>query len=162
MERFKIIKNLGDGTFGSVSKAVIKDTGEIVAIKKMKKKFFSWEECLDLREIKVLRKYTHPNIVRLKEVIRANDELHLVFEFCEKNIVQMMSELLTPLSEHQIKDIMRQILTGLAELHKKGFFHRDMKPDNILLSEGVYKIADFGLAREIRSQPPYTDYVATR
>ncbi|CAG9313088.1 unnamed protein product [Blepharisma stoltei] len=162
MERYKVIKNLGDGTYGSVSKAVIKDTGEIVAIKKMKKKFYSWEECLELREIKVLRKITHPNIVRLKEVIRANDELHLVFEYCEKNIIQMMNELSSPMTELQIKDLILQVLNGLSELHRKGFFHRDMKPDNILVNEGTYKIADFGLAREIRSQPPYTDYVATR
>jgi len=100
--------------------------------------------------------------VRLKEVIRANDELHLVFEYCEKNIIQMMNEFSSPMTESQIKDLILQVLNGLSELHRKGFFHRDMKPDNILVNEGTYKIADFGLAREIRSQPPYTDYVATR
>jgi len=46
----------------------------------MKKKFFSWEECINLREIKSLRKITHPNIVKLKEVIRANNELYMIFE----------------------------------------------------------------------------------
>jgi len=162
MERYQVTKLLGNGTYGSVSRGVVKTSGEVVAIKKMKKKFFSWEECLELREIKVLRKVTHPNIVKLKEVIRAQDELHLIFEYCEKNLVELMQERTSPLPEPQIQEIITQILRGLTALHKAGFFHRDMKPDNVLVSNSTYKIADFGLAREIRSQPPYTEYVSTR
>jgi len=49
-------------------------------------------------------------------------------------------------------------------MHKHGFFHRDLKPENLLMNEnnGTVKISDFGLAREIRSKPPFTDYVTTR
>ena len=47
-------------------------------------------------------------------------------------------------------------------MHKHGFFHRDMKPENLLVKGDLVKIADFGLAREIRSRPPFTDYVSTR
>lgn len=51
----------------------------------------------------------------------------------------------------------------MAYCHKQGFFHRDMKPENMLVNEQEQvKLADFGLAREIRSRPPYTDYVSTR
>ncbi|XP_064412503.1 serine/threonine-protein kinase ICK isoform X2 [Latimeria chalumnae] len=58
---------------------------------------------------------------------------------------------------------MYQIQQGLAFIHKHGFFHRDMKPENLLcIGPELVKIADFGLAREIRSRPPYTDYVSTR
>ena len=57
-----------------------------------------------------------------------------------------------------------QLIDGLAHMHKFGFFHRDIKPENLLCNtDGTdLKIADFGLAREIRSRPPYTDYVSTR
>ena len=55
-------------------------------------------------------------------------------------------------------------MQGLAYIHKQGFFHRDLKPENMLYHEATdsIKLADFGLAREIRSKPPYTDYVSTR
>ena len=86
MDKYKIVKTLGDGTYGSVVKAVNKATNEEVAIKKMKKKFYSWEECMALREIKSLRKLNHCNIVKLKEVIRVNDDLYFVFEYMEQNV----------------------------------------------------------------------------
>lgn len=162
MERYKITKTLGDGTYGSVVKAINKQTNEEVAIKKMKKKFYSWEECMALREIKSLRKMNHASIVKLKEVIRVNDDLYFVFEFMEQNIYQLMKDRTTNFPENQIKSIMYQTLTGLAYMHKHGFFHRDMKPENMLAKGELVKIADFGLAREIRSRPPFTDYVSTR
>lgn len=54
----------------------------------MKQKFYSWEECMALREIKSLRKLNHKNIVKLKEVIRVNDDLYFVFEYLDQNIYQ--------------------------------------------------------------------------
>lgn len=88
MDRFRITEVIGDGSFGTVMKGTIVSTGEVVAVKKMKQKFFSWEECLNLREITVLRKITHPNIVKLREVVRAQNDLHLIFEYCEMNLVE--------------------------------------------------------------------------
>lgn len=65
--------------------------------------------------------------------------------------------------EPVIRNMVYQVLQGLAFMHKHGFFHRDMKPENLLcMGPELIKIADFGLAREIRSRPPYTDYVSTR
>ena len=162
MDKYKIIKTLGDGTYGSVVKAVNINSKEEVAIKKMKKKFYSWEECMALREIKSLRKLNHQQIVKLKEVIRVNDDLYFVFEYMEQNIYQLMKERKSGFPEHEIKSIMYQSLLGLAYMHKHGFFHRDMKPENLLVKTDAVKIADFGLAREIRSRPPFTDYVSTR
>merc|ERR1719397_1622275 len=54
------------------------------------------------------------------------------------------------------------MLQAMSYMHKHGYFHRDMKPENVLVSNGQIKIADFGLAREVRSRPPYTNYVSTR
>ena len=82
MNRYKVTKQLGDGTYGSVLKAVNRSTHEVVAIKKMKKKFYTWEECMQLREVNSLRSLTTLTLL-LKEVIRENDELFFVFEFME-------------------------------------------------------------------------------
>ena len=162
MNRYQLTKALGDGTYGSVSKGVNKQTGEVVAIKKMKKKFYSFEECVQLREVKSLKKLNHPNIVKLREVIRANDELYFVFECMDSNLYEMMRGRDRHFSENYIRNAMYQIFQGLAFMHKNGFFHRDIKPENILCRGDQLKIADFGLAREIRSKPPYTEYVSTR
>jgi len=162
MNRYKTIKKLGDGTYGSVVKAVNKQTGELVAIKILKRKYKTWEECIQLREIKSLKKLNHPNIVKLKEVIRENDMLYLVFEFLEQNVYQLMKERQKHFPEARIRNIVYQIMQGLAYMHKMGFMHRDMKPENLLAIRDTIKIADFGLAREIRSRPPFTDYVSTR
>jgi protein kinase len=62
---------------------------DIVAIKKMKQKYHNWDECLQLKEIKSLRKLQHPNLIRLQEVLRLNDELYLVFDFLEYNLFQV-------------------------------------------------------------------------
>lgn len=163
MNRYTINKQLGDGTYGSVLLATCVETNEKVAIKKMKKKYYSWDECLNLREVKSLRKLNHANIVKLKEVIRENDQLFFVFEFMKENLYQMMKDRDKLFPESVIRNVMYQVLQGLAFMHKHGFFHRDMKPENLLCSgPDCVKIADFGLAREIRSRPPYTDYVSTR
>lgn len=162
MNRYKVTKVLGDGTYGSVLRAQNKSTGEWVAIKKMKQKYYSWEECMKLREINSLRKLLHPNIVKLKEVIRENDELHLVFEFMEANLYEYMKARVRPLPESRVRNIMFQTLQAVHHVHKNGYFHRDMKPENLLVSGDTVKLADFGLAREIRARPPFTDYVSTR
>ena len=67
----------------------MRETGELVAIKKMKKKFYTWEECMSLREIKALRKLYNNNIVRLRELIRMKDEFFFVFEYIEKNLFEI-------------------------------------------------------------------------
>lgn len=161
MKRYKEISELGNGSFGIVTKCKDKETGELVAIKKMKQKFKSFAECLELKEVKSLRKIQHENVVTLKEVFRENEYLHLVFELCKDSLLNVINEQ-SPLSEDRIADILTQLITGISHIHNQGFFHRDIKPENVMFSGDILKIVDFGLAREIRSRPPYTNYAGTR
>lgn len=62
----------------------------------------------------------------------------------------------------EIRNIVFQTLQALNYMHRHGFFHRDLKPENLLEMDGTVKIADFGLARDIRAKPPFTEYVSTR
>ncbi|CAN8274517.1 unnamed protein product [Cochlearia groenlandica] len=128
----------------------------------MKKKYYSWDECINLREVKSLRRMNHPNIVKLKEVIRENDILYFVFEYMECNLYQLMKDRQKLFSEAGIRNWCFQVFQGLSYMHQRGYFHRDLKPENLLVSKDIIKIADFGLAREVNSSPPFTDYVSTR
>ena len=81
----------------------------------------------------------------------------------DKDLFQLMKSFEPKhIPENKIKDLIYQTLQGLSFMHKYGFFHRDIKPENLLLTNDKIKIADFGLAREIRTLPPYTEYVSTR
>ncbi|KAK1948314.1 Serine/threonine-protein kinase ICK [Phytophthora citrophthora] len=187
MNRYEILDRVGDGAFGEVSRARSLKTQEIVAVKKIKALFPTWEECLQLRELKSLRVLRHENIVLLKEVIRDKEELYFVFEYLQTSLFRVMrnlknhggsnsssvgaeansssepSSLPHPwFSNAQVRSIMFQLFSGLAYMHKHGYFHRDIKPENLLCHDDTLKIADLGQAREIRSRPPFTDYVSTR
>ena len=184
MKKYQIIKVLGDGTYGTVYEAINKETGIKVAIKTMKDKMNSLEECLDLTEVKALRQLNHKNIVKLKELIRepSSNKLSLIFEHCDCNLLEFMEKYqknkkLIP--EQIIIEIIYQILSGLSYLHSKNFMHRDLKPENILLILNEYdinsniknninkikiKIADFGTVKEVpkNKNNDLTDYVSTR
>ncbi|EGW05075.1 Serine/threonine-protein kinase MAK [Cricetulus griseus] len=68
------------------------ESGELVAIKRMKRKFYSWDECMNLREVKSLKKLNHANVIKLKEVIRENDHLYFIFEYMKENLYQLMKD----------------------------------------------------------------------
>ena len=167
MNRFKHLHVIGEGSFGVVYLAEEQKTKSLVAIKKMKRRYNSWEECMNLREVRSLRRLRNPFIIKLREVFREENQLHLVFDYMESNLFKHYSskykEQGKQIPEEFIRKTVYQTLKGIAHLHDKGFFHRDLKPENLLVdSNGDIKIADFGLAREIRSMPPYTDYISTR
>lgn len=103
MNRYTTLKQLGDGTYGSVMMGRSNESGELVAIKRMKRKFYSWEECMNLREVKSLKKLNHANVVKLKEVIRENDHLYFVFEYMKENLYQLMKDRFLP-SRHEARE----------------------------------------------------------
>ena len=174
MEKYEVIKRLGGGSFADVYLGKELATSDLVAIKVLKKKYRKLDQCYELREVQSLQKLCkeslssqkgYDNIIKLKEIIfeKKNGKLSLVFEYMETDLYELMKKRSpSRLSEDEIKDITYQILLGLFHMHKYGFFHRDMKPENLLLTGKKVKIADFGLAREIRSIPPFTEYVSTR
>jgi len=112
MEKYKIIEVSGKGSFGEVFKAVNRENGEIVAIKTMKEKFSTWEECMNLRELKSLRKLQHKNVVKLKEVLKVQSTLSFVFEHVDQDIYKLYENHKkegTRLSEPEVRSIFYQL-----------------------------------------------------
>ena len=172
MNKYEIIKGIGDGTYGNVYEAINKITKEKVAIKKLKQKIDSWEKCMNQNEVYFLRKLNHPNIIKLLEVIKEkNDNISLVFEYCDCNLYELIKshkKKQSPIPESQIQHIIYSITLGLSHIHSNNIMHRDLKPENILVCGNEIKIADFGSAREIPKYNQYnemnslTDYICTR
>ena len=170
MNKYQIIKIIGDGTYGQVYEGINKETNKKVAIKKLKNKMSSWEDCILQNEVRFLRKLNHENVVKLLEVIREqNSDVSYIFEYCDCNLFQFIENHRKQkmfISEMKIRNIIYQIVCGVKYLHSCNIMHRDLKPENILMiiNNNLIKIADFGTAKEI---PEYknnslTDYVCTR
>ncbi|KAF7684337.1 putative serine/threonine-protein kinase KIN28 like protein [Astathelohania contejeani] len=122
-----------------------------VAIKKIKKNTRSnGIEVSAIREIKVLKRISHDNLIKMYEVFADNGSIHLVLEYLEGTLEDIIKNSSVIIMPGDIKAWMKMILQGLGALHDKWILHRDMKPNNILVgSNGGIKIADMGLSREI-------------
>jgi len=121
--------------------------GVIVALKRIK--LDDDEEGVPssaLREICLLRELKHKNVVRLLDVLHTEKKLTLVFEYCSLDLKRYF-ELRGRLNPTDTSTLFYQLLKGLAYCHSKSVLHRDLKPQNLLVHEGILKLADFGLAR---------------
>lgn len=141
--------NLGEGTYGVVYKAIDQRNNEIVALKRIRLEVE--DEGIPstaLREISLLRELEHDNIVQLKDCVQSEGKLYLVFEFLDRDLKKYMESCSGMLSPILVKSYLFQICRGLAFCHARGVLHRDLKPQNLLVSkDGRLKLADFGLAR---------------
>ncbi|KAM0714542.1 hypothetical protein Q7P37_009838 [Cladosporium fusiforme] len=170
LERYNIIRKIGEGAYGVVYKATPKYSEGEVAIKIVKHLDDKLVRSRTLREIKILHYLRHDNITALVDAIRPYDltmfsEACFVQEFMPHNLSQIISA--QSLSEHHISYLTHQIFCGLSAVHTAHIIHQDLKPDNILVKENWdLKICDFGLARAERTTEKSfrhkTQYVATR
>ncbi|KAL6245255.1 serine/threonine protein kinase, CMGC, CDC2/CDK subfamily [Rhinocladiella similis] len=183
IQEYEYLSKLGEGTFGEVSKARSKKTGQLVALKKIlmhnEKDGFP---ITALREIKLLKQLDHINILKLEEMAverpknaSKKPSMFMVMPYMDHDLSGLLENPDVNFSEAQIKCYMKQLLEGCAYLHENKILHRDMKAANLLINNrGILQIADFGLARPYHDDPPrpghgggeatreYTTLVVTR
>lgn len=157
IDNYSIIDKVGSGTYGEVFKCQHKVTKDIVALKKLRsdveKNGFP---VTSIREMKILRMLRHPNVVALKEIVSSKappkegkrPPLYFAFEYMEHDLSGLLNHPRVKFSRTQIQCYMRQLLCGVAYMHRNKIIHRDIKASNLLLNnQGMLKIADFGLSR---------------
>ncbi|KAL8247083.1 hypothetical protein R6Q59_008299 [Mikania micrantha] len=163
--KFDRCMQIGQGTYSNVYRACDLKTGRMMALKKVRFDNFQPESVRFMaREIKVLRKLDHPNIMKLEGIItsRLSSNIYLVFEYMEHDLAGLVSSPNIRFTDSQIKCFMQQLLKGVEHFHSRGILHRDIKTSNILVNnEGQLKIADFGLANFVSNRQPLTSRVVT-
>lgn len=145
---YKVGAVIGEGGFAKVRIGRCMKSGELRAIKTMKKdenyaKLFG-------REIAIIKKVEHPNIVKTYDVFETNTEIHIVMEYMQGGMLYDAIEDRVVFEEGDVVMFMCELLDGLIYLHESGIVHRDLKPENILCTSQKFplhvKIADFGLS----------------
>jgi len=158
---------IGEGTFANVYEGVQISTGRKVAIKKIKmRKSNDGFDLTAIREIKFLQELKHPNIIELIEVFSKKTNLNLVLEYLDSDLEMIIKAKDVVFSVADIKSWMIMTLRGLYHCHRSFVLHRDLKPNNLLISStGQLKLADFGLSRDYGESDPnvlMTSQVVTR
>mmetsp|Transcript_16335 Transcript_16335/g.24615 ORF Transcript_16335/g.24615 Transcript_16335/m.24615 type:complete len:754 (-) Transcript_16335:207-2468(-) len=166
MNKYEVLGVVGEGAYGVVLKCRNKESGGIVAIKKFKES--DDDEVLRktaLREVKLLRLLRHCNIVSLTEAFRRKGKLYLVFEYVERNLLEVLEEQPQGLDPALVRHYIYQLCQAIHWCHSNDVIHRDIKPENLLIDVQTrqLKLCDFGFARVLtNANEELTDYVATR
>ncbi|KDQ58137.1 hypothetical protein JAAARDRAFT_34955 [Jaapia argillacea MUCL 33604] len=152
MDRYAKIEKVGEGTYGVVYKARDVTNNAIVALKKIRLE--AEDEGVPstaIREISLLKELKDDNIVRLLDIVHADQKLYLVFEFLDvdlKRYMDLANQEGTPITMDIVKKFTHQLMRGLLYCHTHRILHRDLKPQNLLIDKrNNLKLADFGLAR---------------
>ncbi|KAL6282474.1 hypothetical protein ACE6H2_013403 [Prunus campanulata] len=164
--RFEIGKLLGHGTFAKVYHAKNIKTNESVAIKVIdKEKILKGGLIAHIkREISILRRVRHPNIVQLFEVMATKAKIYFVMEYVRGG------ELFNKVAKGRLKEVVarkyfQQLISAVGFCHARGVYRRDLKPENLLLDEnGDLKVSDFGLSAvsdEIRQDGLFHTFCGT-
>ncbi|KAL9229039.1 hypothetical protein vseg_004555 [Gypsophila vaccaria] len=144
---------IGSGSFAVVWKSKHRELGTEFAIKEIDKKHLNDNL---LKEIHILRNVRHPNIIRLFDSVETEDRIFLVLEYCDGGDLGEYIHRHGRVSEDVARHFMKQLAAGLQVLRENHLIHRDLKPQNLLLSSKeatpMLKIGDFGFARYLNSQ----------
>ncbi|XP_020234680.1 probable serine/threonine-protein kinase At1g54610 [Cajanus cajan] len=166
-DTFEKIDKIGQGTYSNVYKAKDTLTGKIVALKKVRFDNLEPESVKFMaREILILRRLDHPNVIKLEGLVtsRMSLSLYLVFDYMVHDLAGLAASPDIKFTEPQVKCYMHQLLSGLEHCHSRNVLHRDIKGSNLLIdNEGILKIADFGLASffDPNHRHPMTNRVVT-
>lgn len=179
MNKYEVLGVIGEGAYGVVLKCRNKETNEVVAIKKFKENEDDdpMVRKTTLREVKVLRSLKHANIVSLKEAFRRKGRLYLVFEYVEKNLLEVLEDKPNGVESELVRRYIFQLCCAIHYCHLNNVIHRDIKPENLLVNtttgDHSLRLCDFGFARSMASSggigaavgtapSDLTEYVATR
>jgi len=153
LPNYRMGKTLGIGSFGKVKVAEHVLTGHKVAVKilnRKKIKAIDMEEKVR-REIKILRLFMHPHIIRLYEVLETPHDIYVVMEYVKSGELFDYIVEKGRLGENEARHFFQQIVSGVEYCHRNMVVHRDLKPENLLLdAKSNVKIADFGLSNVMR------------
>ncbi|XP_005943399.3 cyclin-dependent kinase 15 [Haplochromis burtoni] len=139
------LEKLGEGTFASVYKGISRINGQLVALKVIRMKTEEGVPFNAIREASLLKRLKHANIVLLHDIIHTRETLTFVFEYLQTDLAQYMIQHPGGLRYHNVRIFMFQLLRGLCYIHSRRILHRDLKPQNLLISYlGELKLADFG------------------
>ncbi|EJD04187.1 Pkinase-domain-containing protein [Fomitiporia mediterranea MF3/22] len=148
---YERLNQIEEGSYGVVFRARDKQTGDIVALKKLKLDEEKYGFPITaLREINALIACKHDNVVGIREIVVGETltQVFIVMDFIEHDLKSLLTLMPQPFLQSEIKTLMRQLLSAVAHCHKNWILHRDLKTSNLLMNNrGTIKVADFGLAR---------------